>query len=703
MHSSILRLGTLTGLFLLSLDASGQGTSAQGAPGRGAAGHQVRSGDTFTWRYYRPGNTGIQGDYCEALWVAPDGDPYIGGYVPAFEEGGFARFEVAEDRWVNYSNVDHPQMGHPDQQGSIRIADIVPDAGGRLWMGTWHGALTFDPSVGADSLTRWGPGNSGLADERVEDIDRAPDGTMWFVNAGIRRFDPAGAAWTSWPTAQPFLAVQPKAGGGYLVWSADRPPTLSFTLVFDSATQTWKTLIPSGAAGEVVGLPGKDSVDDAGNLWALRSTAPGDWASLDFRRPDGTWGTPPEPYASVTFGIEAFKAYGNGRALLVDGSGTVFRFDGVQWQSLGAWKSGGFSYGVDADAQGNVWVCGVGGAGRYDAGSGTWQRYRLTNTANFDSFNRDLTLDASSGHVYTGANAAPGIGGMVRFDGQRWTGWNQLTYGLGFDWPFPNDSCHALAWRPSNGKVVVSPLNWLYGIHEWDGIGFSPLPPLTGAQRLCEDSSGRLWALGEYFNLNVHDGLGWSALPIIGWGERIERDPVLPGTVWASTGHQLLRTDGVQSFSRAIGDFPQLTTQSDTFSGFAPDGNGVVWVGCTVQFGLGGAGGLLRIDTNTGAYQLMTFQQGWPFPGQYVQPWAVTPDGRLWMQYDSDFLVAKRGLCWFDGTNVGDFPAPPGGEPQWGGLPHAAIADLEVRPIPGGYELWMSCVSRGLAVLTVKH
>ena len=41
-----------------------------------------------SWRYYRPGNTGIQGDYCEAIWIGPDNDPWIGGYDPGFEEGG---------------------------------------------------------------------------------------------------------------------------------------------------------------------------------------------------------------------------------------------------------------------------------------------------------------------------------------------------------------------------------------------------------------------------------------------------------------------------------------------------------------------------------------------------------------------------------------------------------------------------------------
>lgn len=39
-----------------------------------------------SWRYYRTGNTGIQGDYCDAIWIDQNGDPYIGGYDPVFED-----------------------------------------------------------------------------------------------------------------------------------------------------------------------------------------------------------------------------------------------------------------------------------------------------------------------------------------------------------------------------------------------------------------------------------------------------------------------------------------------------------------------------------------------------------------------------------------------------------------------------------------
>jgi hypothetical protein len=94
---------------------------------------------------------------------------------------------------------------------------------------------------------------------------------------------------------------------------------------------------------------------------------------------------------------------------------------------------------------------------------------------------------------------------MVRFDGTRWTCWNQLTYGLGYDWPFSNDFCQTLAYRPSLGRVAVNPY-WSYGIHEWTGSGFNALNPNIDAKRMCEDSQGRLWAIGEYYRLTYLEG-----------------------------------------------------------------------------------------------------------------------------------------------------------------------------------------------------
>ncbi|MBK7228525.1 MAG: T9SS type A sorting domain-containing protein [Ignavibacteriales bacterium] len=71
--------------------------------------------------------------------------------------------------------------------------------------------------------------------------------------------------------------------------------------------------------------------------------------------------------------------------------------------------------------------------------------------------------------------------------------------------------------------------------------------------------------------------------------------------------------------------------------------------------------------------------------------------------YDSEYPSTEAGLCWYDGVNVGVIPSSPGGVPQWGGLPNSNIRELEYKAVTGGYELWMSCKGRGIAVLTVKE
>jgi sugar lactone lactonase YvrE len=686
-----------------------------------ALGSALLSAQTTSWRYYRPGNTGIQGDSNEAVFVGADGDPYIGGYDAGFEEGGFAKFVQAQNRWINYSNIDYPVIGHPNTTGTTRVSDIVADPSGVLWMSTWRGALRFDPALGANSIVNYAATVPALANGGARDVDRAPDGTLWFAlvgfggsQGGLVRHTPATNTWKYWTGgATPqggngwpqlvwnvaHVSVQPKPTGGYLVWCDS--DNSGATVTFDSATQSFTTADFEFTPGSILELPGKDCTDESGNFWARRFAGfSGSSATytLDYRKPDGTWVSPAQLAASTE--AWAFKAFGDRQALLVDGNSVVHRFNGASWQNYGAWKSGAFSSSIDIDAQGNVWVCGTGGAAKRNAQSGIWQRYRVSNTSQYDSFNNDLTLDPTTGNVWASANAGSGIGGLTSFDGVRWTGFNDSTYGLGKPWPFPTDNSEAVGFRPSTGRVVANPM--YNGLHEWNGASWTNLNGMGTSKGLVEDSLGRLWSLGEYYSLQVHNGASWTQVGITAWGSKLQQDPERPGTVWAATGHEIKRTDGTYSFSREIGDFPELTTQSDTFSGLAADKNGVAWIGASVQFGAGGTGGaLIRLDANTGAYQMLRYDQGWPLPGQFVSPLAVTPDGKLWMQYDTDFLTAQRGLCWYDGTNVGVFPAPAGGEPQWGGLPHAQIADLEVRPITGGYELWMSCKSRGLAVLSV--
>ena len=648
----------------------------------------------YSWRYYRPGNTGIQGDQATALWIDKNGDPYIAAATGGWGEGGFAKYSQSENKWINYSNVDYPALGSFDN-GDVQILDIVEDYDKNLWMGNFTGAIKFNPLLGASSIENYGTGNSSLLGYTL-DVDLAPDSTIWFTSGGLVQFNPKESTWNYWPGSNTRLSVQPKPDGSYLVWSADTYFGQVFT--YNSATNQLTDYLPA-AIGDVAGLPGKDCVDDAGNFWALRMAQNGDWETLEYQRPDGSWVSPTPPYSNATFYIDSFKAFGNGKAVMILTSGETWMFDGVAWNNFGTWRPGDFNLSIDIDKQNNVWVCGLGGAAKRDAATGNWQRHRITNSSQIDYFVEDISID-DHGNVWMTGNAGTGVGGFQKFDGERWTGFNQYTYGLGYPFPYDADNTQAIYYRPSNSTVVINPT--FHGIHSWDGSNFFALEDsFSTSKGFTEDSHGRLWSLGEYYNLRYFDENipDWIDVSIVGSGKSIIRDQALPGTIWASTDYEILRTDGTTSFSRSIGDFPGSAAW---FTELAVDNNGIAWIGTYSQFTSTGST-LIRLDANTGNYTTFEHDLGWPFPGEHVYPRLVTPDGKLWLMYDSEYPSTEAGLCWYDGINVGIIPASPGGVPQWGGLPNSNIRELEYKEVTGGYELWMSCKGRGIAVLTVTN
>jgi streptogramin lyase len=646
----------------------------------------------YSWKYYRPGNTGVQGDYSDALWIDPDGLPYICGYDPHFEEGGFANFIEDENRWVNFSNVDYPVIGDPNNTGSSRVSDICPDANGALWMGTWFGALYFDPAIGPDSIVRYDTFNSPFPSGRTRDVSVAPDGSVWFGcsgnGGGLARYLPNTGEWTvwgydaasdGWPGRILVTAavVQPKPNGGYLVWVED---TFG-NVVFDSDTQQFTSLANNDQPGDIKGILTNDSCDDAGNTWMLRFVTPGQGYSLDYRRPDGTWVTPPQPFSAI-YELPAFRAFGDLQAILIGADNDAWHFDGATWTNLGHWRPGGFTYGVDMDSEGNVWVSGNGGAARRDAATGVWQRYRLSNTGQMDNFLRDIAF-TDDGDVLITCNGGPGVGGIAKFDGERWQHHNVLTYGLGEDWPFPTDNADAITYRSSTGNLAFNPM--FNGIREWDGSNYITLETGSTSDGLVEDSQGRLWTVGNYFSLRYHDDAGFHDVDIAGWGANIERDPDRPGTVWACANLEVVRTDGVYRYSRENADLPELNPMHDVLTTVAAGRDGVAWVGSTE--------GIFRLDADAGTHEWFHSSNS-DLPGDQMTPLVVSPDGMVWFtNFNSNGIEAS--LVWFDGTNHGTIT-------RQQGLPHAQIYDAEVREVPGGYEVWIACVSRGIAVLTVS-
>jgi len=227
-------------------------------------------------------------------------------------------------------------------------------------------------------------------------------------------------------------------------------------------------------------------------------------------------------------------------------------------------------------------------------------------------------------------------------------------------------------------------------LHAWNGSNYTSLNyPLDRSEGVVEDSQNRLWSIGDYYSLSYYNEAGnnWVNVSVIGSGTNIEKDPTRPGTIWTCSGYQALRTDGTYNFSKVVDDFVELDPQSDVLSTVVPMQDGFAWVG-TNQ-------GLAKVNANNGTYQFYSPSNS-QIPGESVAPLAVTADGRLWFANFGSTTTSTYGLCWFDGTNFGIIP-----QQQIGGLPHAQIYDLEVKNIQNGYELWISCASRGVAVLTV--
>lgn len=656
------------------------------------------------WRYYRPGNTGIQGDYNETIWIGSDGNPWIGGYSPIAEEGGIAKFIQAENRWINVSNVDYSVIGNANDVGVSRATEMVEDGKGNLWIGTYRGVLRMNLANGPSSLVKFGPQNSTIPDGYISDIALAPDGSLWFSgDGGLNKFNSNTGGWTNFPNhGGDKIAIQPKASGGYYLWTSPPGYIQANVEKLDSTTNNWTIYTP--IAGNPSHLVSKSSVDASGNLWMRRWIGNQNEERLDYVRQDGTWVSPPLPPPNGNISVAALLPFGNLKALLVDGFGQLQQFNGTSWANLGVVPHSGWIDDLDRDSNGNVWLCGTGtgGAVRRDVVTGQWQRYRVTNTSQFDFFNNELSVDPNSNNVYACANANSGVGGMVKFDGVRWTGFvNDLGYGLGGNWPFTGSpQSEAVYVRPSNGRVVVNPINAF--THQYDGITWSQIPGGPDqVQSYLEDSLGRLWGVGHYGGLGIFENGAFTGIES-GFINKIVRDPRLAGTVWVNLGYEIVRTNGTNRFSVRIEDFPQLAAVGANFQGLAIDRNGMVWVGSTAANTTDG-NTLIKIDPTSGVSQVVhKYGVNWPFQGQFVEPVAATPDGRIWMKYGKEYPFDDMGLLWWDGKKEGAFPAPPNGEWRFGGLPHYIINDLEVKVLNGGYELGMTCFSRGIAVLKIK-
>ena len=297
-------------------------------------------GGGIEWRYYRPSNTGILGDVVLSICVDDEDRPWVSAYTEFWEAGGMSRMNP-DGTWQVVSSDD---LRPPDGIVSPRFYEIVKATNGVLWVASEYGLFRYDPAIGSDSLTRYDMGNSPMTSNRVTDIDVAPDGTVWFGQEGLFKFDPLANTWQVWtlanglPWAQEYptspyvdrVAIVP-ASGGYSVWFGGNAIGVA---TYSNGQFFWYG-IPSSAppgSGPVTptGFIGRDPVDNLGNIW-LRTNY-----GMGRRAPDGSFTVTGFPAGLGDNDISAVYAFRNGRVALGTYTSQIHIWDSG-WASLGNW------------------------------------------------------------------------------------------------------------------------------------------------------------------------------------------------------------------------------------------------------------------------------------------------------------------------------------------------------------------------------
>lgn len=678
---------TLVSLLASSPLVASPGTPATSTAPRADATRSAASAGSVEWRILRPDNTGIPGDYTQAIHLDGADLPWIAGYIPFWEDGGMAHWDGASN-WEVLSSSDYPVIASP------RFNEIFEAADGTYWIASDAGLLRYDPAVGPSSLERFDAQNTPLVASQIVGIDQDPEGRLWLAVHSVSgpgclaRFDPLAGTWNVWTTQNglPWGAAWPGWNG--VDYVAVVPDSEGYTVWFGNSTQgmaTWRNgafrwLQANPLPGPLpTGFRSNEPIDSQGNAWMTTNQG------LARRSPDGSFTVTGYP-AGLSTEVSRVIAAEGGRALLGTYYADVFEWDGG-WSYLGNW-GGGSIYALAEDSQGRVWAGGIGGAARLEGGA--WQRYRLTNTGMLGYWPQTIDFDAA-GLVYMNGNAGPGVGGFTIYDqaSDVWTCVNDANYGLGPAWGLPADNVEVLCTRSDGTLALVAG----YTLYSWDGASYTPIPGAASPDELAEDGLGRLWA-GSYGRLTLIEGgtttaYTFSNSPMLGGDvDALVADEQAPGYVWSFGRFGVAHTNGVDwtIYPRELVGLTVNTTSELLYAGDVhPDGS--LW--------LGSGKGVFRLDTQTLSFTNYTKTNS-GLPSDDVQHIHVAPDGSVWVATFDQVFPYPGGLTHFDGSTWTTYSQ--GSSP----LPHNQIYDLASRPVPGGYELWVATASEGAAVLTVK-
>jgi len=524
------------------------------------------------------------------------------------------------------------------------VEAIAEAADGTLWFATKGGVSRYDGSQWQTFSVR-----DGLADNSVQAITEAADGTLWFATgAGVSRYD--GSQW------QTFTTQDGLAHNLVNVALAETDGTLWFGTEGRGVSRydggQWQTFTTQDGLANNRVLSMATTSDGA--LWF--GTRFGGVSRFD----GNTWLTFTTQDGLADNTVEAIAVDTNGALWFGTRFGGVSRFDGNTWLTFTTQDglADNTVHAIAVDTNGVLWFATEAGFSRYDGD--TWQTF--TTEDGLAENTVQAMLKATDTSLWLGTK-----GGVSRYDGDTWQSFTiedglagnridsiveapdgKLWFASLTDGVSVFDGTNWQRFTTENGlvdnvvqEIYIDPedIFWFAtssGVSRYDGNLWQSFTTEDGlahnrVEAITADANGNLW-FGTGLGASRYDGNTWQTFTTEdGLAHNFVADLLqdTKGRLWFATSGGISRYDGAtwQSFTTEDGLADNFTISLLE----APDGS--LWVG---TFGAG----VSRYDGNS--WQTFTTRDG--LGDNTVRAMAADANGNLW------FATLGGGLSRYDGT-----------------------------------------------------
>jgi ligand-binding sensor domain-containing protein len=545
------------------------------------------------WKFYRPGNTGVGGDYFNAMTIDSAGNKWFGAFMPYHDNGSLTMFN--DSFFVNYSDID----GYIPWYESFTV-EI--DHAARVWFGTKFGLSIFDQLNG--TWTTYTSSNSPLNPDGVYDAAFDSQNNAWLV-------------------------------------TGDQLQTLNYLVKFDGTT--WTTLLINNQAGI---SPISVAVDHSDNIWVGTQ-------GNSLYRYDGTTWTHYVPFNQVSSDyIYDIDVDSSGTVWCASDLGVDY-FNGSTWQHYNDQNSTiPFGDAKSIDVRGNKILVGIdasGGQALFEYFNGTsWSQYDVQ-APSFQNNCKDVAIDNDGTLWVIGWGYAEHFNPFTsqhRYFDSFTTSFNDMNFQSLFI-----DSKNR-KWIASDGTGVSmwDGTNWYVNGRGVYGGGFNPLwlnyPDITqgtvGGEDICEDPFGNIWITYNDFdgsivkvpNGDLTDTAAFEYFNTANAGVNLSQTNKIKsnntGDIWAGSAFT-----GISIFNQASQTWSHVTSTVYTNAGvwdLEPDNGNGMWVATGI--------GLYHFD---GINWTVFNSSNSGLTSDYVTDIDKDSQGNLW-------LATTQGLVKYNGT-----------------------------------------------------